>query len=1839
MNLWWNEYIGLPYKEKGRDRSGIDCWGLARLVYKEQFDIELPNLDDSYDLSEQDALVDLMAIHKEDWKATNVPNIGDVVVFKILGQPTHVGIVCGAGTFLHAREGSDSVIERLDSGAWKHRIEGFYTYSKKDVSNSLVLSARPHPLKVERIDGFMPLNMSVAEISTEIKNRLGINAPFNYDAIIFVDGKVIPKEEWEVVYPTDGQRVEYRAVARGGNTLRTIATIAVIVAAVYFAPAVAAYATGTAVGAASATAVAITQVGLSMAGSLLVNAIFPVRFPNQNQNAQNPGSAQAQNLLQGGSNSLNPYGAIPVVLGKIRFTPPYGGKPYVESTENESYLRGALVWGYGELQVSDIRVGSSTIDSLEGSQYVTVSGATKSDANSSFGALYAADVSQQFVNVKLDGSELGSPWVERVISDECDSISAQFHFPEGLRALNLRDGSVHGWGIQVDVQSRQLDSDTLAPITDWGNVQGVFHATSRLLNKAYFNIDNDAELEPVYRWARFSVDEYSKLIVRYGAFTIDPNAEPTGDILTRQQESSFGFNNVYTRLPPLGDGEEELYQICMYGDTVFTTVDRRSSGGATFTGCNLTISGLTASISSGTILRSVTNSFIFGNPDTPYYKRKDAFSYTLNFNVPKGKHEVRVRRASDGTVDFIFPGSDVEGRRYSSCFLTSLVGYENRRFVVEPKPLAMTSFKIKATNQINGNLEGVTGTVLSVCKDWNGSSWVVRPTRNPASLFRYVLQHPANAQAVSDSELDLVSIQEWHSYCQTNEFMYDNVLSQQQSLLEVLRDICAAGRASPTMKDGKWTIIVDKPRLTIAQYFTPHNSWGFESIKSLPKLPHAFRVEFNNSEKGYQPDEMIVYNDGYNEGNATLFEGLFLPGVTTKKAIYKHARFHFAQLKLRPETYTLNVDIEHLICNRGDRVKVNHDVPLWGIGSGRIRNRNSSTQLELDEAMPMDAGVQYSIRIRLEDGSSITRTVVAKIADGYYTTIDLTSSVTTTEAKANNLFMFGTLSEETNDLVVLAIEPSNNMTARLTLVDYSPDVYNSDTEVIPAFDSNITLPPLIEQKRIIEAPTISSMISDESVLIKVAPRNFQTVLKVGYTNPKSLSADVKYVQAQIKYTSDAGTDWGKTTVIKISDGAVTFTDVEEGESYNVRLRYADDLGYFSPWTVSSNHVVVGKTTPPSNVTGLVSTVDSNIGVTLNWDNLGDIDFDYYEIRSGASWDSGQFLAKVTGTTYKLGTTKDGSLTYYVKAVDTSGNYSVTPASVAVTINAPEAPVVNRAFEKDTLALSWGIPVSTLNIDYYEIRYGAAFLGGTLVGRVKTTYLRTKINWLGDRNFHVAAVDIAGNIGAVGSLTVTVSAPANTSSATYVYTDTALTTATITLDWVDVVPTHGLAFYEISYDSTTKTTASDTITLPADWIGDKNFTIKTVDLIGNKSSGFTFTATKQLPDPVTNFRAQVIDNNVLFYWTLPAKTSLPIAHVLLKKGASYATATSIGYKAGEFTSIQETRAGTYTYWAVVVDTDNNESSPVALTTVVAEPPDFIFNAEYTSILNGTKSSAIKELDYLVMPVNTTETWASHFTSRGWTTPSAQISAGYPYYIQPTVTPSYYEEVFDYGTILASSKITLAWTSETVAGTPTVTSNISVSIDGVTYTNYDGVSEIYATNFRFIKIRINVTQTLQTAIYKISNLTVRLDSKQKTDSDTQSCLSTDTLGTIANFNKEFIDVTSINVTPSSTTPVTVVYDFQDDSLNATYSVTSNVCTVTATAHGLITGQKVRVYFSSGTALSGIFTVTGYTANTFTFAITTANTTGSCLIYPQGFRIYLFNSSGTRVNGTASWTVRGY
>jgi hypothetical protein len=447
------------------------------------------------------------------------------------------------------------------------------------------------------------------------------------------------------------------------------------------------------------------------------------------------------------------------------------------------------------------------------------------------------------------------------------------------------------------------------------------------------------------------------------------------------------------------------------------------------------------------------------------------------------------------------------------------------------------------------------------------------------------------------------------------------------------------------------------------------------------------------------------------------------------------------------------------------------------------------------------------------------------------------------------------------------------------------------------------------------------------------------------------------------------------------------------------------------------------------------------------------------------------------------------------------------------------------------------------------------------------------------------------------------------------------------------------YIRIIYGAVVKDIKSNTVTLPADWLGIRTYTIRTVDIIGNESTGTIVNIEKLPPLPIVNYRAQVIDNTVMLYWALPVRTSLPINSVLLKKGNSWGTATLIGEKKGEFTTVLELESGEFTYWAATIDTDGNESTPVSLTAQVSQPPDFTFFGEFTSSFGGIKSNAVFDVDGVVMPVNSTETFEEHFTARNWLTPQDQIQAGYPIYIQPSVSTGYYEEVFDYGTILESSRVTLNYNGLNVAGSPTIKTIISVSTDGIAYTSYPAVSNVFATNFRYVRIRITANSDTLSGLYKLTFLEVKLDAKQQYDNFTITALATDTLGTIANFGTEFIDVQSLVPGVRSSTPLIPTIDFEDSVIAATYSVTSNVCTITSAAHGFITGQNMRISIIGGAGISKVYTITSATENTFTVAMPTIDTSGSCSMYAQSCRLYVSDLAGARATAVVSLSLAGY
>lgn len=1523
MNTWWNEYVGIPYKLKGRDKDGIDCWGLVRLIYADKFNIELPSYAFDYTSSTDDIVKQLFASERGGWVSTDVPHEGDLVLFRIGGHVTHVGIMLGDDKFIHAIDGQYSGIESILSARWNKRFDSYYRYS-----TTAEISAAPFPLKNETLHFSIPAGKSIKEILREVDEKFKVDEAIKLNRVIFLNGKPVAQDSDLIVNP--GDQLDYSIIPSGRGAGRLFAMLAVAAFAWYVAPYIVG---GSAAGLGSAGWAALggSQIaaanavafGINMVGSLLVNALFPIRPPEQST----PGT-QTKLLQQGGQNQKLPYGSIPVVLGRVRYTPPLAAEAITEGSGSDSYLRMLLCWGYGPLDISEVKINNIELDKLAAAEYITLEGQADPTAAelATLDRLYGQDATQQvfnqqlvckqqFINytqiinpnlievtcdnffgggdhnfsigdkvqilVKAYNSvptglpdDLGTPENEaytwelyypyeadntftvsdvlpgnkfRAVPDitnfltgrqdfpstdigyidlpgalyghvlqkpayithtvgsvgsEVDRIDVLVNFPQGLYGISANEDNM---GEDIPLRATLEIGIKEQASSVWNEAYEVISAPLSIkIGTAYYNIDNDVALEPVYRWHYVVVTREAKLVLKRGTITQNMHADASGLLLQRLQAENFS-NSItsYGRIPLVGVGEEIVWRFCVYGDKIVYLDDYRTEA-AVSSGCDFQINDVTQTsegtvnipvpstmrVTAGIIARTVP-----ADSGAPYggslhfepQITKNGFFKTLSLNVSKGIYDVRVRR-----VDSNEASNDTN---VDACYLTAITGYSNNKPVNPPLytdsegvirtlRLALSAIRVRATDQLNGNLDGVEGTVQSLGKylvysptypynngvgvtalqhyqQWSNATWStdIRPIRNPAALFKLVLEHPANARA-SVIDIDDNVLKDWYHYCQRNGFTYDNVIAQPTSLLEVLKDIAAAGRASPVVVDGKWSVVIDREKPFITQIFTPHNSWGFEGQRTYAKLPHAFRINFINNEKGFQPDERIVYNDGYNGSNATLFETIELPGVTNSSLVFKHARFHLAQLKLRPETYTLNTDIENIICTRGDRVQVSHYVPMWGISSGRIKNRTSSTVFDLEEAMPIDNSSNYLVKIRgnttvsqttgeqtvittdrnvlrtftitnvsrtnniitatcaghpLQVGNYVTITGLSSVGgqnldsgqaqvlsvdtntftytktgadvistavtgtvnlqDGYYTRIKLASSTTTIEADAGYLLMFGLQTEEFADLLVQSIEPQGNMAARLTLVDYAPAVFTSDTEVIPSFDSKITKPPELRALRIQVAPSIQSteIVSNETVMQMLAPNTYKYRMRVPFNQvdlSQATNWEITGVEGQVALN---GTDnWLNIVKVRLEDKSIMFEDVQEGKTYRIRARFISDSGRFGPWSTVVTHTVVGRLTPPNTPTGLTAAVDID-KLRLSWSPVSQIDVVGYEVRTtNSGWGTTTGIVyKGTDTTVVLQQPALGvATTYYVKAYDVLRKYSTAAASVVYTRSNP-----------------------------------------------------------------------------------------------------------------------------------------------------------------------------------------------------------------------------------------------------------------------------------------------------------------------------------------------------------------------------------------------------------------------------------------------------------------------------------------------------------------------------------------------------------------------------------------
>ena len=474
--------------------------------------------------------------------------------------------------------------------------------------------------------------------------------------------------------------------------------------------------------------------------------------------------------------------------------------------------------------------------------------------------------------------------------------------------------------------------------------------------------------------------------------------------------------------------------------TAYLTIEISPAGAGTWTAVPTTGARITGLVTSGGTL---------ANAQVRSGSRKP-FAVGAAFPVASGQYDIRVTRGSTSW------GSSNSSSRIGDATWSVL------RSIRPTNPSTTGTVKlcmrIKASEQLNGTLQTLSCVVHQKIPVYDaGTETWSAPTLNynPAWVYAWLLRScPALSVHVPDSRIDLASLSAFADFCTANEFETRGVADARTTVRALLDEVLSCALGALSMRDGRYGVVFDDGSTLPTMVFTPLDSRGFAVSRMFSRLPHALKVRFRNPAAYWEIDEVLVLDDGYSyrgvdaRGAAstdpapTEFETLELRMACDAFTAWRSGRFHLAQAKFRPNTYSWETDIANMGCTRGDCVHVAHDVTEWGAGWGRVVSltagaiNGDAATLVLDERIVTEPGKAYSVRIRKDDMTSV---VVAAVPHSPETETFYLASLPA-GVNPGDVAVLGETASETVKLLITGIRPAPDLAATITAVEYDDRV-------------------------------------------------------------------------------------------------------------------------------------------------------------------------------------------------------------------------------------------------------------------------------------------------------------------------------------------------------------------------------------------------------------------------------------------------------------------------------------------------------------------------------------------------------------------------------------------------------------------------------------------------------------------------------------------------------------------------------------------------------------------------------------------------------------------------------
>lgn len=922
----------------------------------------------------------------------------------------------------------------------------------------------------------------VGETLREAVNRVLLDVPLDREVgevfHVLLNGNIVSSEFWDIIKVQDADNILVAPkIAEGdaGAALRTIAIIAATAVATKFLGPSA----GATVGEYIAGSLAVAAV--SIGTTALLNQVFP---PAEQQISVGNSKAESQAYsITNQSNSVNKLGTVPKVYGTHRMFPLVAANPYLElkstkaNGEMEQWLYAIYDFGLGPAMISDLRIGDTPITEFSDIEYNLVDpnkpavneGPWDNATINSF-EFYKGDKSPESIAYALNKDKVdgGNPDYYEVIRNSAtnpDNLSQEiqltFVAPRGLYSMNS-DGATATRSIDIEVKFAKVGTE------NWKSYNDLTQVTNfKFVGEVGVTGDTKCNLLPAASIATPSVLRAPYQIIgigtpwKYGSAWIRsvtygiPGGGVVNYIVMATGNAAVGqylqyngaiIGKVISTTPYFVSGYTRYTLDRYITQDIPVGIDQQLSGSFT------TWLPPTYSTTSNTeiIIRKLPllgRARITANATLPYYS-------TLSF-TPKvpGEYRIKVTRL-DTTSKYVYRVSD-------NLTWVEMTTSFNRSPILTDKRHVFLELKMRATNQLNGAIQNLSAIVSSVIPVYDGANWVLQKNNNPAWVFCDLLTGEINKRPIDRSRLHLPSLLEWADRCDEvptppptfeygfPRFTCNYILDYQTTVKEEIARVCGAAAASMNLIDGKYGVLIDVEKTVPVQIFTPRNSWGFTSSRIFSVEPHAIRVKYVEPGIDWGVAERIVYNTGYTEANAEVFDEITTFACTNDEQAWRYGRYLLFVTRLRKETMVLNVDFEHLVCSRGDYVQITQDVMKVGGFPARVKTV-SGNQITIDDGFETDILLNYGYTYRPSNGDPIYTSTLTVVSSD---TFDLDGDI----PAVGDLIIIGEVSTIAFDCLVKSITPNDDLSATITLMEKADEIHTAEsTGTIPEYRPQIS---------------------------------------------------------------------------------------------------------------------------------------------------------------------------------------------------------------------------------------------------------------------------------------------------------------------------------------------------------------------------------------------------------------------------------------------------------------------------------------------------------------------------------------------------------------------------------------------------------------------------------------------------------------------------------------------------------------------------------------------------------------------------------------------------------------